>query len=133
MSLEELQNEVVGLSLNEQIRLSADLHRIIEERCTQLKTDKIFAKRDRYVSAMNAIIGKDVLQRGRDSERVWGRSFVIWELLKDGISEKKVGALMGLDHSTVAYTKNKVIYAFDNPNFYFTELQMYDKFKKAII
>lgn len=130
MTLDELIQEVNGLSA-EELGIVRD---VVARRMEG--TAKVALPHDlgnRYVNAMNNIIGRNILEDKRDSFLVWGRHFVIYQLYKDGLTEAQIGRIIGKDHSTINYSKNRVKDVMDSPSSYKQEIKLWTEFQLAII
>lgn len=121
------------LPMNEQIALCRMLHRSIRKESKSLKVTLCSEKATRYVNAMNDIIGRNILGSDRDNILVWGRNWVIWQMVKDGMTEQQVAYIIGKDHSTIHYTKERIRDVMDSPSLYEYEINLWNKFQQAIL
>ena len=133
MSLMELQQEVLGLPLEEQNILHAALVKSMEEKSHSYRVNLCNEKGSRYVNAMNNLIGRNILEPKRDSVLVWGRNFVVWQLTQDGFTEHQIGKIMNMDHSTINHMKGRVKNVMEFPAFYKQEIKMWTDFQLAIL
>lgn len=133
MSLMELQQEVLGLPLEEQKILHAALVKSMEEKSYSYRTNLCNEKGNKYVNAMNGIIGRNILEPKRDSILVWGRNFVVWQLTQEGFTENQIGKFINMDHSTINHIKGRVREVMEFPAFYKQEIKMWTDFQLAII
>ena len=100
------------------------------ERHPRLETPE--GRRDWYVSAINEILGDDVMQRCRRKDLTWGRYMVAYMLRKDGMTQEKVGRLLGLDHSTVYHCEKQVERMLERPSMYQEEFKVWNLFISKI-
>lgn len=87
----------------------------------------------RFVEVMSGIVGKNVLDRSRRWDMVWGRNIVAFQLLQNGLSLGKVGKLLGMDHSTVYHCKTQVKAMLRTPSMYQREIEIWNKFQETIM
>lgn len=81
-----------------------------------------------YVFAMNEILGKNIMERCRKRDLVWGRSMVLYRLTNDGMSQRLAGEIFGIDHSTVHHCVEQVKAMLKNPSYYFVEYSVWNQF-----
>lgn len=124
--------ELRSLSIEEMCLLSKALHDTMLEKSGIEDVDVLNEIGNKYVKAMNRIIGRNILDNRRDATLVWGRAFVIWQLFKDGFTEMQIGAMMGKDHSTIHHVKEKVKTAMKYPAAYRQEMKMWTDFQLEI-
>lgn len=86
-----------------------------------------------YVEVMSEIIGRNVLDRSRNRDLVWGRNMIAYQLLRSGLSLSEVGRLLGMDHSTMHYCKGQVAKMLSMPSMYVREIDIWNQFQERII
>ena len=84
------------------------------------------------VAVMNGIIGRDIMERTRIGEVVWGRYMVMYELVDRGWSTLSVGRVFGMDHSSVVHGRECVREMLRRPSMYKAEMMVWDVFIKRI-
>lgn len=86
-----------------------------------------------YVSVMSEIVGRNILERSRKWDMVWGRNIVAYYLVKKGCSLPKVGEYLGMDHSTILHCKRQVERMLKAPCMYRMETEIWEMFNKRIL
>ena len=100
------------------------------ERYPRIETPE--GRKNWYVSVINGILGDDVMQRCRRKDLAWGRYMVAYMLRKAGMTQEKVGRLLGLDHSTVYHCERQVERMLERPSMYQEEFKVWNLFISKI-
>lgn len=87
---------------------------------------------DEYVSAMNDIVGGNIIRRSRDKRLVWGRYLVSYKLSLDGFSNMSIGRMLGLDRCSIIHALAMVGEMMNSPMMYLKEMEIWDNFNKKI-
>lgn len=85
-----------------------------------------------YVSVMNELLGRDILERSRERELVWARYMVCYRLIEDGYTLGKTGKFMNLDHATVLHGKRQVANMLEMPQMFREEIGLWKKFTELL-
>lgn len=94
--------------------------------------ENIYSHASEYCDIMSNLVGDDIRTRKRDGLIVAGRYFVVYKLRLDGYSLMAIGQFFGMNHATVLHGANKVKDMFENPRFYWQELDIWEKFNKQL-
>lgn len=68
----------------------------------------------------------------RESNHVWARTMVAFQMIKEGYSTPEIGHQMIKDHSTILHMKRKMQDALDVPSAYRDIIDIWNKFQKRI-
>lgn len=85
-----------------------------------------------YVSVINGIVGDDVMRRCRRKDLAWGRYMVAYRLRQEGMTQEKVGRMLGLDHSTVFHCVKQIERMLERPAMYMEEFKIWNLFISKI-
>lgn len=86
----------------------------------------------RCIAVMSDLLGRDILERCRVREVVWGRFLVIYHLVMEGWSTVSVARVFGMDHSSIIHAKSAVDGMMDSPGMYRSEMMVWKIFIKRI-
>lgn len=85
------------------------------------------------LSTMEGVVGEDILDGSRKDSKVLARSFLAYQLHRDGYTECQIGRLLNLNHSTINYLKRKAKDVIDYPAINRDAFQIWQQFQKHII
>lgn len=87
---------------------------------------------EEYVRVMNEIVGRDVREKSKCRDVVWGRFVVIHRLAMEGLPLTYIGRLFGIRHCSVIYARDSVDRLLASPRFFPYEMSVYSEFYKRI-
>ena len=128
----DLLDQVLSLSSQERQELLEQI------RLSLVKDGKIVPQRnsrewkDRLMSYAAIAIGVDKIREDRRPINVLGRSMVISQLCKDGLTLAQIGILMDRDHSSVLYCRDRLKNMLGIPAMFGQEIQMWNNFQKLL-
>ena len=86
----------------------------------------------RYVMEMSRICGCDILARARESQRVWARNIIAYQMRRDGYTLRHIASAINRDHATVLHAEKQVQKMLELPRMYREEYGMWQKFQQSI-
>ena len=81
---------------------------------------------------MEDILGEPILVKTRQERFTWARAMVAYQLLKEGYSTTETGRVMGKDHSTIIYLRDRMEDVFEYPTLYKDVIELWLTFQKRI-
>lgn len=87
---------------------------------------------DTLVEAMGQALGHELNLKRGPNDNAWGRNMVAYQLAIEGWSENEIGQMMGKQHSSVHYMKERVNEMLSMPRVFWEEMMVWDKFKSLI-
>lgn len=110
--------------------------------CQALRDSIIMEKKERrnpnanrgqiLLDCMGEILGEPVPVKSRESRFVWARAMVAYQLTEEGITTNEAGRMMGKDHTTIMYLRNRMKDALAFPSMYQDIMPIWEQFKNKI-
>jgi hypothetical protein len=85
-----------------------------------------------YLSAINTLTGRNVLLSGQESQAVWGRHILAFQLKTEGMRPEDIGRLLGKSRVTVIHSVNMVRAMLQNKQSYSREHELWEKFQSLV-
>ena len=108
-------------------KLTSDERADLLERISAIRDREAATAYAHLVPAAEKAVGATML-RTRDSRSVMIRRFVALRMRKDGYSIHEIAGAMGIDHSTVSHYIRTMKAAFELPNVFRNDIQLYHDF-----
>lgn len=126
--VDKIMEIVRELSAKEQIELRKELVRITLDEVNPTVLDVAC----HYIGVMNKIVKRDVREPSRERRVVDARIILGYFLYREGLTNEKIGQLLGKDHSTVVHYRRLMADALSFPQTAPQLMLLYNKFLKAI-
>ena len=81
---------------------------------------------------MEEILGEPIKLKSGLSRFVWARTMVAYQLTQERFSTLEIGRMLGKDHTTIIYMRDKMQDALSLPQAYRDILPIWNEFKKRI-
>lgn len=128
---QDIKRYILSLTLEERCEMLQMLQESIIRNVRKGRSDE-----DHFLSllsTMEGVVGEDILDGSRKDVKVIARSFLAYQLSRDGYTEYQIGRLLGMDHSSINYLKRKAKEIIDAPAFNRDAFQIWQQFQKHII
>lgn len=81
---------------------------------------------------MEEILGEKIPVKSRESRYVWARAMVAYQLTQEGFTTMEVGRMIGKDHSTIIYLRDRMRDALSFRQAYWDIVKIWETFQKKI-
>lgn len=81
---------------------------------------------------MAEILGEPIPHKSREPKFVWARAMVAYQLTKEGISTGEAGRMIGKDHSTIIFLRDKMQDALEYAYIFPDIIEIWKQFQKKI-
>lgn len=102
-----LREMCLGLPYKERLNLCSDLQEsIVRERRDGRNPNS--SRGEILLGYMAEIVGEPIPVKSRESRFVWARTMVAYQLTQEGFTTGEAGRMIGKDHSTITFLKQKM-------------------------
>lgn len=126
-----LRDRCLALPYLDRVSLCEELRSSIEretETGTQTKTNR----GQELLGMMEEIMGEPIPLKSRKADYVWARTMVAYQLTREGITTTEAGRMLGKDHSTITFLKEKMEAALTYSYAYKDVVDIWKQFQKRI-
>lgn len=81
---------------------------------------------------MNELVGFDVRDNDRRSERVWARNLLAYKMKDYGLTLGEIGEILCRDHATVSHCQKRAKTAIDRPLMYQDVMEIWNSFQERL-
>lgn len=131
-----IEQDIKRLLLSLTMQERCEIVQMLQESIIRCVREKKIQGEDYFLSllsTMEGVVGEDILDGSRKDVKVIARSFLAYQLSRDGYTEYQIGRLLGMDHSSINYLKRKAKEIIDAPAFNRDAFQIWQQFQKHII
>ena len=87
---------------------------------------------ERYIKAMEQIVGEPITTKSRRNDLVWARYLVAFQLSKDGYRIQEIANAVGRDRTTILHGLELIGHMEAHPGLYSKELSVWNKFQEML-
>lgn len=85
-----------------------------------------------YVDMMLRVSGVNALEKSRKRKVVWARNMIAMQMCLDGFVQNDIAEVLGLGRPTIVHCINSMVYALDNQQLYWREIEIWNKFREKV-